>query len=184
MNKTSKILAACFAIVLAIQTVLLFNVFSRVNASYIDMVHVQALMSEKIDTVLEKAYNEDAHSGSSSSEETLSANAKISGCFTATVRDVIPDYTFDDSTPMVAVVTCYQSAPFTIWLGAELAAQVNPGETYNFEITEKEVNMNQEYAEEALSSPEVAIPLYNLRIASVAIADEDDYRSKFCLPAN
>ena len=41
----------------------------------------------------------------------------IGGSFTATVRDVIPDYCLDDTTPLVAVVTEFQSQPFTVYVG-------------------------------------------------------------------
>lgn len=36
---------------------------------------------------------------------------------TVAVRDVISDYSFDDSTPCIAVVTEYQGCPFTLPAG-------------------------------------------------------------------
>ena len=48
----------------------------------------------------------------------------ISGSFTATVRDVIPDYCLDDTTPLVAVVTEFQSRPFTVYVGEELGKKL------------------------------------------------------------
>ena len=44
--------------------------------------------------------------------------------------------------PLVAVVTYFQSTPFTVWLGEDLAAQVKPGQTYDFEIVEKEIDID------------------------------------------
>lgn len=178
MNKTSKILVGILTIVLVVQTVLLFNLLSRVEVSYTDMTHGHAFMSEKIDVLTGKVNeleNKEDRSDSLLSENHASTKVNVSGYFTATVRDVMPDYTFDDSTPMVAVVTCFQSTPFTVLLGEELASQVKVGETYNFEIIEKEITMDQESVGKALPSPETAIPLYNLRIASVSIAGEEDY---------
>lgn len=48
----------------------------------------------------------------------------IGGSFTATVRDVIPDYCLDDTTPLVAVVTEFQSQPFTVYVGEELGKKL------------------------------------------------------------
>ena len=54
MNKTSKILVGILTIVLVVQTVLLFNLLSRVEVSYTDMTHGHAFMSEKIDVLTGK----------------------------------------------------------------------------------------------------------------------------------
>lgn len=178
MSKTTKILIGVLAIVLGLQTALLFNLLKSVNNTFTGMTHGHAFMSEKIDVLTGKVNeleNKLDRDTPPPSEDTGLTEVNISGYFTATVRDVIPDYTFDDSTPMVAVVTCFQSTPFTVWLGEELASQVKVGETYNFEIIEKEITMDQESVGKALPSPETAIPLYNLRIASVSIAGEEDY---------
>lgn len=51
-------------------------------------------------------------------EEVISRTI-ISGEFTVSVRDVIPDYCFDHVTPCVALVTEFQSYPFTIYVGEE-----------------------------------------------------------------
>ena len=48
----------------------------------------------------------------------------IGGSFTATVRDVLPDYCLDDTTPLVAVVTAFQSPPFTVYVGEELGKKL------------------------------------------------------------
>ena len=101
----------------------------------------------------------------------LSKNEKnpvtISGSFTATVQLLIPDYVLDDVTPSVAVVTSFQSQPFTVYLGKDLASQIEVGESYEFEIEEKNVSLTQEQLEAVSTAPEVAIPLYNLKVISV-----------------
>ena len=62
---------------------------------------------------------------------------RIGGSFTATVWDLIPDYCLDDTTLQVAVVTCFQSGPFTLFLGEEQVKQLKVGAQYVFEIAEK-----------------------------------------------
>lgn len=99
---------------------------------------------------------------------------RIGGEFTATVRELIPDYTLDAETPNVAVVTQFQDGPFTIFVG-ELAAELEVGKTYNFAIVpEEDVEVTQEVYAAGVPSPEVAIPLYRLRIAGASLAGEED----------
>lgn len=65
--------------------------------------------------------------------------ATISGSFTVIVRDVIPDYTLDDTTPTVAVVTQFQGSPFTLYVGEEIGRQLEKDEAYVFTIQAFEV---------------------------------------------
>ena len=60
--------------------------------------------------------------------------AKISGSFTVTVRNILPDYLLDDSTPSVAVVTPYQSNLFALDVSYEIASQLEVGKTYVFTV--------------------------------------------------
>ena len=99
--------------------------------------------------------------------------ATISGSFTATVQFLIPDYVLDDITPSVAVVTSFQSHPFTVYLGKDLASQVKVGESYKFEIEEKNVSLTQEQFQTASTAPEVVIPLYNLQVISAVEVKEN-----------
>ena len=68
----------------------------------------------------------------------------ISGEFTVGVRDVIPDYCLDDVTPCVALVTEFQSYPFTIYVGEEIGSQLVKGNQYVFSIEPVEVNYSAE----------------------------------------
>lgn len=178
MSKTTKILIGVLVIVLGLQTALLFNLHSSVNDAFIDMTHGHAFMSEKIDALAGKVNelkNEYELNVALPSEDNNPTKVNVSGYFTATVRAVMPDYAFDNVTPMVAVVTCFQSTPFTVWLGEELASQVQIGETYHFEIVEKTIDITEENVGRALPSPELSVLLYGLQVASVAVADEADY---------
>lgn len=71
----------------------------------------------------------------------------ISGEFTVCVRDVIPDYCLDDVTPCVALVTEFQSYPFTIYVGEEIGSQLEIGNQYVFSIEPVEVNYSVEELE-------------------------------------
>lgn len=68
------------------------------------------------------------------STENNTVSTTISGEFTVSVRDVIPDYSYDSTTPLVALVTQYQSYPFTMFVGEEIGAQLEPGNTYVFSV--------------------------------------------------
>lgn len=69
---------------------------------------------------------------------------KVSGDFTATVRELIPDYEYDGKTPKAAVVTLFQGNPFVIWmpgLNEELFNKLEAGETYTFIVEEQEASL-------------------------------------------
>ena len=65
-------------------------------------------------------------------------HAQLEGSFLATVRGVIPDYVLDDSTPLIAILTTFQSGPFLALVGEE-AAQLEVGESYIFQIAATEI---------------------------------------------
>ena len=99
----------------------------------------------------------------------------ISGEFTATVRELLPDYTLNAETLQVAVVTQFQDGPFTIFVGS-LAAELEVGKTYNFAIVpEENVEIATEDYAAGVPSPEVAVPLYRLRISGASPAGEEDW---------
>lgn len=103
-------------------------------------------------------------------------SATVHGSFVATVRSIIPSYTLDQTTPMVAVVTTFQNEPFTVFLGEDLITQVEPEKTYVFEIKEQEVNVTQQEFEEGaiIASPQLAIETHRLHISSIREAKTDE----------
>lgn len=103
-------------------------------------------------------------------------HAKLTGNFAVTVREVIPDYCMDDFTPTVAVVTCFQDDPFTVYLGAEMASGLEIGEQYVFEIEETDIGeITREKLEGYPPSPEIVIPLYQLQIADIRPAEDEEW---------
>ena len=71
--------------------------------------------------------------------ERETVDAKVSGAFVATVRHIIPDYTLDNTTPRIAILTQFQSEPFMLYLGEEMAAKLEAGKTYYFEVDDTPV---------------------------------------------
>jgi len=76
--------------------------------------------------------------GCSNNKEALENYRKeateVSGAFTVCIRDVIPDYVLDSETPRVAIVTEYQSYPFTIDVQQNIAKQLKSDTIYTFKI--------------------------------------------------
>ena len=102
---------------------------------------------------------------------------KVKGDFTATVRELIPDYVTDYETPRMAVVSLFQSLPFTIYTG-ELTKHLEAGETYVFEVrmSRYDIITRQEYESGTLLNPEVAFSMYpSLYISNFRPAEESDW---------
>lgn len=97
----------------------------------------------------------------------------ISGSFTVTVRDVIPDYTLSDDVPTVAVVTQFQSSPFTLYVGEEIGRELEIGKTYVFTIEPREVD----YSKEVLKSLSLASLVWEIpgfKIVDFRLAEEHE----------
>ena len=102
---------------------------------------------------------------------------KVTGEFTATVRELIPDYVTDYETPRMAVATLFQSTPFTIYTG-ELTKHLEAGETYVFEVemSRYDIITRQEYESGTFLNPEVAFSMYpSLYISNFRPAEESDW---------
>ena len=99
----------------------------------------------------------------------------ISGSFTATVRDVIPDYCLDDTTPLVAVVTEFQSQPFTVYVGEELGKKLleeQNGQPLVFTVTPLTVDRSREEVQK-LSTASL-LREFNLQITDCRPAEDGE----------
>lgn len=97
----------------------------------------------------------------------------VSGSFTVSVRDVIPDYCMDNITPNVAVVTEFQGYPFTIFVGEEIGKQLEIGKIYVFTIRPVVIDYTKEYLQEMnLSSLVWELPEFE--ITDFRLANEDE----------
>lgn len=66
--------------------------------------------------------------------ERETVDAKVTGAFVATVRHTIPNYTLDNTTPTIAILTEFQLEPFMLHLDEEMTANLDVGKTYYFEV--------------------------------------------------
>ena len=102
--------------------------------------------------------------------------AKVKGSFTATVRALIPDYVGDGETPRMALVTLFQSTPFTLF-GVD-TDRLEAGETYVFEVEMNQCQdiTREEYESGSLLTPEIILPMYHpyIRISGFRPAEESD----------
>ena len=100
----------------------------------------------------------------------------IKGDFTATVRALIPDYVSDGETPRMALVTLFQSTPFTLF-GVD-TDRLEAGETYVFEVEMNQCQdiTREEYESGSLLTPEIILPMYHpyIRISGFRPAEESD----------
>ena len=100
----------------------------------------------------------------------------IKGDFTATVRALIPDYVSDGETPRMALVTLFQSTPFTLF-GVD-TDRLEAGETYVFEVEMNQCQdiTREEYESGSLLTPEIILPMYHpyIRISGFRPAEEKD----------
>lgn len=102
-------------------------------------------------------------------------DAKVTGAFVATVRQLIPDYCLDTWTLNTAVVTLFQGGPFVISVGEEIAATLEVNKTYYFEIRETPIGkIPQALLDKRTLGPEVMVEMYRLNIASARLAKEDE----------
>ncbi len=121
-------------------------------------------------------YQEGNEDGSDAVERESAGSAVIRGSFTAMVRDVIPDYVSDDTTPRVAVVTLFQEEPFTVWVGEENGRKLGAGQIYTFEVAETKVEGGKaSETEQASPEPVTAISRYQLKIDNIRPAEEEEW---------
>lgn len=107
-------------------------------------------------------------------DQTEMVAVRVTGTFTATVSDLIPDYVTDGETPRMAVVRLFQCAPFTIYT-AGLTQDLEVGETYVFEVKDEYTEITrEEYETKSLLNPETAVSFYNLWISGFRPAEEKD----------
>ena len=97
----------------------------------------------------------------------------VSGSFNVCVRDIIPDNCFDDVTPNVAVVTEFQSYPFTVFVGEEIGSQLEIGKVYVFTIKPIVVGYTKEHLE-GMKLSSLVWELPGFEITDFRLANEDE----------
>ncbi len=110
-----------------------------------------------------------------SNSDINAVNAKITGSFCATVRWIGPDYCLDDSTPNTVMLTCFQSEPFLIFPGEEIASKLEVGKIYYFEVQDTPIgNISKSEFDKGIIV-ETAFALYPIKIKAFRIANQDEW---------
>ncbi len=123
----------------------------------------QAALQSQLDEALAKLEEPDA--------ETVKVT--VAGTFTATVRSLIPNYVLDDKTPMMAVVTTFQSTPFILYTRDQTNA-LTVGKTYVFTVESAQAEISKAEYEKGVPNPATANAGYGLNVLSVKPAGEED----------
>ena len=99
----------------------------------------------------------------------------VYGDFTATVREVIPDYVYDGVTPRAAVVTLFQDGPFVLQLNETMCQEIEAGETYAFLIDEQEVLLPDSELYEGGEVSWKALAVRNISVTDFRTPVEEEY---------
>ncbi len=98
----------------------------------------------------------------------------ISGSFTVCVRDVIPNYVFDNTTPSVAIVTQFQCPPFTLDVGPDIAGKLKTDELYVFTIETFTVDYPDKEFIKQMDISSLENEFRDFRITDFRLAEEDE----------
>ena len=104
---------------------------------------------------------------------------KVYGDFTATVRDLIPDYIAGQETARAALITFFQDTPFVIILDKDICEELEIGETYTFIVDEQEAYLP--YGYEFFDNGEVsreALILKHIWVTGFRAPVEEEYGLK------
>ena len=102
-------------------------------------------------------------------------SVKVSGDFTATVRELIPDYVYDSETPRAAVVTLFQDGPFVLRLNEELCSKLEEGEAYTFIIDEQEADLPDNDFDDSGYVSWDALAVRRISVTDIRTPTEDEY---------
>jgi len=170
MKTGMKTVVILLAILVCINTVMLYKINDRTEKTNTYVEHSNAFIAELINVLTGKvnglvsAVNEE---NAATKDAGNIGKTMISGSFAATVRDLLPDYILDDTTPTVAIVSAYQDLPFALYIGKDLISQLEIGKTYEFFVEEKEIEITKDQYEAGSVAPNIAISIYDLRITSI-----------------
>ena len=94
--------------------------------------------------------------------------ARFSGCFTATVEELLPDY-YALPGKTIAVVHFFQDRPFLLRFQDDLTDKLTEGETYVFEIDTFEIEIP-----EGTQSVDISDYMYSIVVTSYRPAEENE----------
>lgn len=127
----------------------------------------------KVIHTAESTENNDYTKGYEAGLEKTMETVTVYGDFTATVRQLIPDYVHDSTTNRAAVITLFQDGPAVIRLNEEICSELQEGETYTFEVAEQEITVPAyQLSDENMIDD---INLDKLNISAFHIPAEEEY---------
>ena len=151
-------------------------------------------VTEKAETELQEALQTIAQLQQEKSEQDVSnqvaeqnipqvesKQVQIEGAFVAKVRDILPNYVLDDTTPNTLVVTMFQDGPFFISTGSlgDLVETVEVEKVYVFEIKPKIIGtFNESELDYTALSPDIAMSLYHLQVENIYEVDDEEMYSR------
>ena len=94
--------------------------------------------------------------------------ARFSGCFTATVEELLPDY-YALPGKTIAVVHYFQDRPFLLRFQEDMTDKLIEGETYIFEFDTFDVEIPED-----LENMDVSDYMYSIVVTNYRLAEEDE----------
>lgn len=94
--------------------------------------------------------------------------ARFSGCFTATVEKLLPDY-YALPGKTIAVVHYFQDRPFLLRFQEDMTDKLIEGETYIFEFDTFDVEIPED-----LENKDVSDYMYSIVVTNYRLAEEDE----------
>lgn len=125
----------------------------------------------------QSGYDDGYNAGYQSGVKLLDASSipvRVSGSFTVTVRELIPDYVADSITPRAAVVTFFQDGPFVLKLDEAVCQELTAGEAYTFLVEEQEVALPENELLDGGVVSQNALLLRHISVTGVRAATEEE----------
>lgn len=119
-----------------------FGIIFTAVISLISLTVITAINKDKVnESSYQSGYSDGYEEGYQKNLTIIYADGvevKVSGSFTATVRELMPDYMLGLDIPKYAVITLFQDGPIMIPLDEEICRELKVGETYTFIVDEQE----------------------------------------------
>lgn len=129
------------------------------------------------DVSYQSGYDDGYNAGYQSGVKILDASSvpvKVSGSFTVTVRELIPDYLADSITPRAAVVTFFQDGPFVLKLDEAICQELAAGEAFTFLVEEQKVDLPENELGDGGYVSQDALFLRHIAVTGVRAATEEE----------
>ena len=121
-------------------------------------------------------YEAGHHDGEQQASVGKKCFAQFSGSFTATVKQLLPDYyAFPGKT--IAVVHFFQDRPFLLHFQNDLTDELIEGTSYVFEFETFEVELPEDE-----ENPDISDYMYSINVTSYRVAEDDELGTDSKMP--